>query len=364
MGVFIAAKDEAIKRVEAATTVEDNRDAVITDALAADEVEAAMELFRPFSSSKIEQDFDNDKQPSIKPLDPDVIIDDENQAIITEQDEDVNAGIFEIDAEPIRLLAQLYAKHVQDNAEPPQAIERPVGFHPQNLLPPSGFDLFSRAEGDDRQAIEITNPEFVDLRAFLLTNRFRNNPIPQIFIQAEDKLAKPSKFDDNISDDLLTSEEPDPADSAFDGQYGGLNELYNYYFNIAGGGEEETSPVVALPVNRETLNNLPESLKLALSGVGAIDGHHNAQSMPSQQVQLKQHLLNQQRFASNYFNYPHQQQPYYSPYSSFYSPYYYYRQSVAQQYNPYSYHTSPYYRLPSSRPYSVLPYNYSPYYSY
>ena len=120
------------------------------------------------------------------------------------------------------------------------------------------------------------------------------------------------------------------------------------------------SPLVAIPVNRETLNNLPESLKLALSGAGAIDGHHNVQSMPSQQVQLKQQLLNQQRFASNYFNY---QQPYYSPYSSFYSPYYYYRQSAAQ-YNPYSYHTSPYYRMPSARPYSMLPYNYSPYYSY
>lgn len=355
------AKDSAIKRVEAATTVEDNRDAVITDALAADEVEAAMELFRPFSTSKNEQDYVSDKQPSIKPLDPDVIIDDENQAVITEQDDEMNAGIFEIDAEPIRLLAQLYAKHVQDNAEPPQAIERPVGFHPQNLLPPSGFDLFSRAEGDDREAIEITNPEFVDLRAFLLTNRFRNKKIPQILIQAEDKLEKPSKFDDNMSEDLFTSEEPNPADLVYDGQYGGLNELYNYYFNIADGANEETmSPLVAIPVNRETLNNLPESLKLALSGAGAIDGHHNAQSMPSQQVQYKQQLLNQQRFASNYFNY---QQPYYSPYSSFYSPYYYYRQSAAQ-YDPYSYHTSPYYRMPSARPYSMLPYNYSPYYSY
>jgi len=346
--------------VEAATTIEDNREAVITEALEADEVEAAMELFLPHSASKIEQDSALEKQPSIKPLDPDVIIDDENQAVITEQDEDINAGIFEIDAEPIRLLAQLYAKHVQDNAEPPQAIERPAGFHPQNLLPSSGFDLFSRAEGDDRQAIEITNPEFVDLRAFLLTNRFRNQN-PQIVLRTEDKMEKPSKFDDNISEDLITSVEPDPAELGFDGQFGGPNELYNYYFNIANGGDEQTSPFVAVPLNRETLEKLPESLQLALNGMGAIDGHHNAQLIPSQQIQLKQQMLNRQRFASNFFNHQH---PYYSPYSSFYSPYYFYRQSAAQ-YNPYNnYHTSPYYRMPSVRPYSPNPYDYNPYYSY
>lgn len=357
---YLVAKEEAIRRVEAATNVEDNREAVITDALEADEVESAMELFRPNSPSKIEQDSASEKQPSIKPLDPDVTIDEEKQAVITEQDEDINAGIFDSDAEPIRLLAQVYAKHVQANAEPPQVIERPAGFHPQNILLPVGFDLFSRDDGTDgREAVEITNPEFIDLRAFF-TSRNRNQ-MPQIVLRAEEKMVKPSKFDDNITEDLLTSVEPNPAELDFDGEFVAPNELYNYYFNIANGGDEQTSPLVAIPLNRETLEKLPESLQLALNGMGAIDGHHNAQSMPSQQVRLNQQLLNQQRFASNFYNY---QQPYYSPYSSFYSPYYHYRQTAAQ-YNPYSnYHMSPYRRMPSVRPYSPNPYHYNPYYSY
>lgn len=350
-------KESTVQKVE--TAVEDeSRDAVITDALETDKVEATIEKLQSFTPTKIEQEAveikPSNKQPSIKPLDPDVIIDEENQAVITEQDADINAGIFEIDAEPIRLLAQLYAKHVED-AEPPQPIERPAGFHPQNLQPPSGFDLFSRLEGDDRQAIEITNPEFVDLRAFLLTNRIRASQIPHILPAKEEKQqGKPSKFDDNA--DLLTPEEADELDFD-DGDIVDANDLYNYYFNIANGGVE--GPIIA--VNRESLSKLPASLQLALTGMGAIDGHHNAQSMPSQQIQQKQQLLNQQRFASNYIN-----QRYYSPYSSLYSPYHFYRQNA--QMSPYNYYASPYssyYRLPSATPYSSFPYtNYNPYHSY
>lgn len=253
------------------------------------------------------------------------------------------------------MLAQLYAKHVED-AQPLQPIERPAGFHPQNLKPSSGFDLFSRLEGDDRQAIEVTNPEFVDLRAFLLTNRIRANQVPQI-IQSDQTQEKPSKFDDNS--DLFISE--DPADLAFDdGEIVDTNDLYNYYFNIANGGEKR--PIFA--VNRESLNKLPESLQLALTGMAAIDGHHNVQSMPSQQIRQKQQLLNQQRFATNYLN--QQQLRYYSPYSPVYSPYNFYRQNVHM--SPYNYHVNPYssyYRNPSATPYSPFPYtNYNPYYSY
>ncbi|XP_057370480.1 uncharacterized protein LOC130691548 isoform X2 [Daphnia carinata] len=352
-------KESTVQKVE--TVVEDeSRDAVITDALETDEVKATVEKLQSFTPAKIEQNAvelnPSNRQPSIKPLDPDVIIDDENQAIITEQDTDANAGIFELDAEPIRLLAQLYAKHVED-AEPPQPIERPAGFHPQNLRPPSGFDLFSRLEGDDRQAIEITNPEFVDLRAFLLTNRIRASQIPQLLSQKEEKQqGKPSKFDDNA--DLFSPEEAD--EMIFDDEdVVDANDLYNYYFNIANGGVG--GPVLA--VNRESLSKLPESLQLALTGMGAIDGHHNAQSMPSQQIQQKQQLLNQQRFASNYIN---QRLGYNSPYSSLYSPYYFYRQNAHM--SPYKYHANPYssyYRLPLVTPYASYPYtNYNPYHSY
>ncbi|KAI9565970.1 hypothetical protein GHT06_009768 [Daphnia sinensis] len=346
-------KESTVQKVE-----DDNREAVITDALETDEVKA-VEKLQSFTPMKIQQGAveikPSNKQPSIKPLDPDVIIDDENQAIITEQDANINAGIFEIDAEPIRLLAQLYAKHVED-AEPPQPIERPAGFHPQNLKPPSGFDLFSRLEGDDRQAIEITNPEFVDLRAFLLTNRIRASQIPQILAAKDEKQqGKPSKFDDNA--ELLIPEEVADELVLDDGDIVDANDLYNYYFNIANGGVE--GPVIA--VNRESLSKLPESLQLALTGLGAIDGHHNAQSMPSQQIQQKQQLLNQQRFASNYIN-----QRYYSPYASLYSPYYFHRQSAYM--SPYSYYVNPYssyYRMPSATPYAPFPYtNYNPYHSY
>ncbi len=272
-------------------------------------------------------------EPIIKPLDPDVIVDEENQAVITEQDEDSNpenAALIEIDAEPIKLLAQLYAKHVQDNSEPPQAIERPAGFHPQNLQPANGFDLFSRAEGDERDAIEVTNPEFVDLRAFLLTNRFRDGQ--QLLIRTQEKPAA-----EKPSDDLYTSDQPDPSTFA---AYTIPNALYNYYFGLP-----YDRPVA---FHRETAN-LPESLQMALSGNVAADGHHNAQTAPSQGLNKQKELL----------------QRLYSPYSSYYSPYYFYR-NPNPYFTPYAPHPYAYHR---ASPYSAMmnPYyynNYHPYYSY
>lgn len=277
----------------------------------------------PFASTKVERD----PSPSIRPVDPDIFIDEEKQAVITEQDgnDDFDSSsVIEIDSEPIKLLAQLYSKHAQANSEPPKVIERPAGFHPQNLQPSTGFDLFSRSEGND--AIEVTNPEFVDLRAFLLTNRFRDGQ--QLLIRTEDKAA------DKPMDDLYDSDQPDPSTYA---AYTLPTELYNYYFG--------------LPYNRqialthETLSQLPESLKTAISGSVATDGRHDAQVAPTYNQRRQQQML--QRF--------------YSPYSPNYSPYYFYR-NANYNYNPYN--TYPYYHAPVT-PFSAAPYYYNyPYYSY
>ena len=274
-------------------------------------------------------------EPIIKPLDPDVVIDEEKQAVITEQDEEQSANspddgnIFEIDAEPIKLLAQLYAKHVQDNSEPPQPIERPAGFHPQNLQPANGFDLFSRLEGDGRDAVEITNPEFVDLRAFLLTNRFRDGQ--QLLIRTQEKPAV-----EKPSDDLYTSDQPDPSTYA---AYSIPNALYNYYFGLP-----YDKPVT---FNRETAGQLPESLKMALSGAVAADGHHDAQVPTTQGVYKQKELL----------------QKLYSPYSSYYSPYYFYRNPNPYYYTPHGPYPAYYPRTPVVPPYHYYN-NYHPYYSY
>lgn len=264
-----------------------------------------------------------------------MIVDDERQAIITEHDESIDpssAAIIEIDSEPIRLLAQLYAKHIQDMSEPPKVIERPAGFHPQNLQPAVGFDLFSRLEGDGRDAIEVTNPEFVDLKAFLLTNRFRN--APQLLIRTEEKadVDQPEK-----SVDLDTSDQQDPsADLSLDFP----QDLYNRYFGLP--------PDRAVALTRETLSHLPESLRLALSGSGAIDGHHDAQVAPNQNGDQTRHQELLQRLYSPY-------------YSNYYPPYYFYR-NANSYYNPYSHY--PYYRAPVT-PYLAQPYFYNhPYYSY
>ena len=83
----------------------------------------------------------------------DEFIDDSKQAIITDDatavslpsSDNMQAVIFnadhhpvsdiEVDVEPIKLLAQLYAKHLKQNsdAQVPLDIERPQGFHPSNL---------------------------------------------------------------------------------------------------------------------------------------------------------------------------------------------------------------------------------------
>lgn len=319
--LFITGAKDAIKENESPAVIEFKNDVPSEDDKESISVES-------FASTKIARN-----QPSIKPLDPDVIIDDEKQAIITEHDENSDsssAAIIEIDSEPIRLLAQLYAKHIQDISEPQRVIERPEGFHPQNVQPAVGFDLFSRSEGGDRDAIEVTNPEFVDLRAFLLTNRFRN--APQLLIRTEEK---DSAVDQPVADLDTSDQENLSTDLSLDSHF---SDLYSNYFGL--------SPDRAVALTRETLSKLPESLKLALSGAGAIDGHHDAQVAPNSDQTRHQEEL--QRLYSPY-------------YSNYYSPYYFYR-NANSFYNPYSY--NPYYHAPIT-PYSAHPYYYNhPYYSY
>lgn len=262
----------------------------------------------------------------IKPsLDTDVVIDEEKQAVITEQDESSDPSdnaFIEIDAEPIKLLAQLYAKHVKDNSQPLEAIERPAGFHPQNLKPSNGFDLFSRSEGDE--AIEVINPEFVDLRAFLLTNRFRDGQ--QLLIQTEDK-----PITDQVNEYMANQQDPSAVEAN-----GFPQELFNYYYSMP-----YNRPV---PLTREPLDKLPGSLQLAIQGVVAPDGQHNAQVAP-------QRYYNQVN--------PEELMPKFVPsYSPFYSPYHFYR-NIPSFYNPYS---NPYYNAPVT-PYLEMPFYHS-YYSY
>lgn len=186
----------------------------------------------------------------VKPVDLDLVVDDEKQVVIVDVPvSDPNGSIdsssevddIQVDAEPIRLLAQLYAKHLH-NAKAPESIPRPTGFYPNNLRPADGdFDLFRRSYLD---TVEITNPEYVDLRAFLLTNRFRSQ--------------KPS-----VSD----------APSNF-------QLAYNQYYNLP----------LAAPVllTRDTLDKLPESLKAAAFGLPSIDGPRDIQVSPTQKKQHEQ----------------------------------------------------------------------------
>lgn len=123
---------------------------------------------------KIKTPVEVEQDPTLiqtKPIDVDLTIDDEKEAIITDRLSD-NTGVFEQDAEPIKLLAQLYAKHLKnaDQDPPPPKIERPEGFYPSDLRQPyAAFDLFRRFEDID-DSVVVTNPEFVDLRAFVLLN--------------------------------------------------------------------------------------------------------------------------------------------------------------------------------------------------
>lgn len=239
-----------------------------------------------------------------KPEYNDQIIDDAKEAVITnpEQAGDEQDTIFEVDAEPVKLLAQFYSKHLKDNAGELKPIERPAGFHPKNLEIPRGFDIFRRSEGREKDAIVVTNPEYVDLRAFVQTTQFRSGK-PEISEQAES------------SPDLSLSDDMDPA------IYEAVvvpQDLLQYYYG---------GPVA---VTRE---KLPESLKIAAQGLSGIDGQHTAQVAPSQNnIDLDRQRMYRpipiQRYMAQY-----------SPFSSYYSPYYFFRQPYT--YTPFGYY--PYY---------------------
>ena len=105
-------------------------------------------------------------------------------------------------------------------------------------------------------------------------------------------------------------------------------------------------------ITRETFKDLPESLKLAMLGVSAVDGQHTAQVAPLRSKP-------QQKYGS----YPNRNV--FSPYSSYYSPYYFY--------NSHRWSSDPYYSgLYSSSNYPVRAYAvpkpssyyYNPYYYY
>jgi len=178
----------------------------------------------------------------INPVESPLVSDVENQAVVItgggSVDENDDDDDIRIDAEPIRLLAQLYAKHF-NNAEIPEIIARPHGFRPSNLakINPK-FDLFQRAYQD---TVEVINPEYVDLRAFLLTNRFRNQ-------ESRESYENPIK---------------------------NLQELHNYYFGLPAG-----TPLV---LTREGWVAIPQSLKYLTYGTTSIDGKHDAQVSPFQQ---------------------------------------------------------------------------------
>lgn len=203
-----------------------------------------------------------------KPIDLDSVFDYKNQAVIinspsssSEIDEFYEGDIL-LDAEPIRLLAQLYSKH-SENAETPEVIPRPQGFRPKNLLATNNnFDLFQRSYKD---TVEVVNPEYVDLRAFLLTNRFRNQPEP-IDKTGNEKI--PEKF---------------------------ATTLYNQYFDLP-----LNNP---LALTRYQWFRIPLSLRTVALGLPSIDGQHDAQVSPFQKTQIMQDQLN--------YRYPIQPYPYF-----------------------------------------------------
>ena len=175
---------------------------------------------------------------AVAAIDNDAVVDEEKEAVLVTDNNPQNEqpALIEIDAEPIKLLAQLYAKHIQQqNAEAPEEISRPEGFHPYHLEPPAGgFDLFSRSETADREAVEVTNPEYVDLRAFLLSNRFRGEQPdfsggPQIVLKATDRDVPAASFQHQVFEhDLQTSDDDEP-----DYYSAPLSQtLYNQYYNL------------------------------------------------------------------------------------------------------------------------------------
>ena len=211
-----------------------------------------------------------------------------------------------------------------------------------------GFDLFSRSEGDDRQAVEVSNPEFIDLRAFLLTNRFRE--------ALQDHLKSAASSSNQY--DLSVSDEMDPSDPASSIMQQGTyvpQDLYNYYYNTLV--EAGFKPVYVKDESPD--DKIPLSLKLAALGFSGVDGQHTAQ------VPIKNALLpypynnNNNNFKNNNNN-----NYFYSatPSSPTYYSHPYYQRMYQQYYSPYynyMYRSNPYY---SSSPYSQY-LNY-PFYSY
>lgn len=182
----------------------------------------------------------------------DFLLDNENQAVIINNEEEFNEDDIEVDAEPIRLLAQLYAKRL--NKETVQeVIPRPEGFRPKNVLTNNAnYDLFQRSFKD---TVEITNPEYIDLRAFLLTNRFRAQPSP--------------------------SSRPPPAGFKIP------PALYNQYYNL---------PENQMVLNREKVQYIPESLKAVALGLPSIDGKHDTQVSLLQKMHQKYSMLRNQPY--------------------------------------------------------------------
>lgn len=207
------------------------------------------------AAAQIVEEKNNEKKgDAIEKTSAGFIVDNQNQAVIInalsatgELEGNLDEDDIEIDAEPIRLLAQLYAKRL-DKEKNQEVIPRPEGFRPQNVLTTNAnFDLFQRSFKD---TVEITNPEYIDLRAFLLTNRFRLQPSPPSRPPAGFKIPP---------------------------------TLYNRYYSLPGG-----NPVI---LNRDNVQRIPESLKAVALGLPSIDGKHDAQLSLLQKMQQEDSAL-------------------------------------------------------------------------
>jgi len=206
-------------------------------------------------TTQVEKAEDSKKtDDAIEEVSADFLLDNDNQAVIisvpsvtNEYEEEYDEEDIEVNAEPIRLLAQLYAKRLEKEKNQ-EVIPRPDGFRPKNLLTTNAdYDLFQRSFKD---TVEITNPEYIDLRAFLLTNRFRLQPSTPSRPPAGFKIP--------------------PA-------------LYNRYYTLP-----LDNPVV---LSRDKVQHIPESLKAVALGLPSIDGKHDAQVSLLQKAQQKDYML-------------------------------------------------------------------------
>jgi hypothetical protein len=187
--------------------------------------------------------------------------------------------------------------------------------------------------------VEVSNPEFIDLRAFLLTNRFRE--------ALQDHL-KSAASSSHPYADLSLSDEMDPSDDGSTSimQQGTYvpQDLYNYYYNTLV--EAGFKPVYVKDESPD--DKIPLSLKLAALGFtgGSVDGQHTAQVpslKPYSNSNYKTNNNNNYFYSqspSTYYNHPYYQRMY----SQYYSPYYnYYYRSNPYLSSPYSHYSYPYY---------------------